>query len=46
MLTLGAVREYLVRGAEVHLPVSTFLRLLGPLASDLPIGDILKNPQR
>ena len=25
-----------------HAPVSTYLRLLAPMASDLPIGDVLK----
>ena len=27
----------------LHSPLSTFLRLLAPVASDLPIGDVLKN---
>ena len=35
MLTLEAVWD--------HSPLSMFLRLFGPLASDLPIGDVLKN---
>ena len=42
VLTLGAVWLYLFPGAEVHLPLSMVLHLLGPVASDLPIGDVLK----
>ena len=42
-LTLGEVWQYLLSGADIDSPLSKFLRLLGPMASDLPIGDVLKN---
>ena len=38
-LTLEAVWLYLFPGAEIHSPLSMFLRLLAPVASDLPIGN-------
>ena len=37
---------FLLPGIEVHSPLSTFLRLRGPLASDLPIGDVLKKKHK
>ena len=41
MLTFGSVWLYLLPGTEAHSSLSVFLRLLGPLTSDLPIGDVL-----
>ena len=41
-LTLGAVWEYLLPGAEVHSPLFMFLRLLVPLGCGLPTGNLLK----
>ena len=45
MNTSGAEWQYLLPGTEVHLPISMFFRLRGTLATDLPIGDVLKKPQ-
>ena len=45
-LTLGAVWQYLLPGGDTHPPLSTFFRLLAPVGSDLPIGEVLKNQQR
>ena len=38
-LTLGSVWKYILSGADVHSPRSTFLRLLAQMDSDLPNGD-------
>ena len=45
-LTLGAIWQHLLQGADIHSPLSTFLRLLAPVASDLPTGEVFKKPQR
>lgn len=41
-LTLNPVWQHLLSGAEVDSPLSMFFRLIGSLAYDLPIGDVLK----
>ena len=41
-LTLGEVWQYLLPGADLHSPLSMFLRLLILVASDLTIGDVFK----
>ena len=41
-LTLGAVWQCLLPCADVYSPLSMLIRLLGPVASDLPVGDYIK----
>ena len=40
-LIVVAVWQHLLPGADTHAPLSMFIRLLVPMASDLPIGDVL-----
>ena len=46
MLILGVVWQCLLPGADVHSPLSMFFRLLAPVASYLPIGDVFRKPPR
>ena len=41
MLTLEAILQHLLPGADIHLPVSTLLHL-APVASDQPSGDVFE----
>ena len=41
-LTFGVVLHHLLPGGDTHSPHSVFLRLLAPVASELPIDSALK----
>ena len=45
-LTLGEVWQYLLLGTHTLAPRSTFLCLIAPVASNLPIGNELISLQR
>ena len=45
-LTMGAVWLCLLPGPDIYLPLSMLICLLGRVASDLPIDDVLKKKPR